>query len=118
MGHRAEDLVGEGGPVPWPFVLKPPLRCTVSSATVLFTAMPEDCQRQLAQLWKKAPAGKLSPWSQAKAWALNEVWNELHPDSTYGRNKWIADRLYVEGPGRRHPCNAAVLQFLEKVSEV
>jgi len=36
---------------------------------------------------------------------------------TYGRNKWIPDRLYVEGPGRRHPCNAAVFQFLEKVSE-
>ena len=32
----------------------------------------EENQRQLASLWKTARAGTLSPWSQAKAWAVLE----------------------------------------------
>lgn len=72
--------------------------------------MGED-QRALAKLWKAAPAGKLSPWSQAKAWALREAWNLTNPDSTYGRTRWIAERLHVEGRTRQHPTEGAVTQF-------
>ena len=71
-------------------------------------------QRALAKLWKTAPAGKLSPWSQAKAYALREAWDLTTPDSTYGRTRWIAERLYVEGRARQHLSEAAVTQFLTR----
>ena len=79
--------------------------------------MSEDAQRTLSSLWTQAPDGHLTPWSQAKAWALNEVWSELHKDKLYGRNEWIAQRLYVKGPGKKHPTNAAISQFLKKVAD-
>ena len=74
-------------------------------------------QRALAKLWKTAPAGKLSPWSQAKAYALREAWDLTTPDSSYGRTRWIAERLYVEGRTRQHPSEATVTQFFYKVGK-
>ena len=76
-----------------------------------------EAQRSLAKLWKTAPAGKLSPWSQAKAYALREAWDLTTPDSSYGRTRWIAERLYVEGRTRQHPSEAAVTQFFDKVDK-
>ena len=61
----------------------------------------EEQQRQLASLWVSGRAGTLGPWSQAKVWALKEVWAELHPDTTHGRNTWIASKVSViEAPDR------------------
>ena len=59
-------------------------------------------QRQLSQLWKKARKdGCMSPWQQARVFALSEVWDENHEDTTYGKAKWISDRVYVQGPGNK-----------------
>ena len=61
----------------------------------------EEQQRQLASLWVSGRAGTLGPWSQAKVWALKEVWTELHPHTTHGRNTWIASKVSViKAPGR------------------
>ena len=79
--------------------------------------MSDDAQRQMSLLWTQGPKGHLTPWSQAKAWALAEVWAELHGERTYGRNEWIAQRLYVKGPGDKHPSNAAISQLLKKMDE-
>ena len=55
-------------------------------------AMYDDTQRQLSLLWTQGPVGHLTPWSQAKAWALAVVWSEQHGTCTYGRNERIAQR--------------------------
>ena len=61
----------------------------------------EEQQRQLASLWVSGRAGTLGPWSQAKVWALKEVWTELHPHTTHGRNTWVASKASViKAPGR------------------
>ena len=78
--------------------------------------MSDETQRQLSLLWTHGPVGHLTPWSQAKAWALAEVWSEQHGTQTYGRNEWIAQRLYVKGPGQNHPSNAAISQLLKKLA--
>ena len=64
----------------------------------------EDEQRQLCQLWKKARKdGCMTPWQQAKAYGLNEAWQEMHGETTYGKAKWISDRVYAQGRGQTHP---------------
>ena len=64
---------------------------------------------QLGQLWKKARKdGCLSPWQQARAFGLSEAWEEMHGDTTYGKAKWISERVYVQGPGKKHRKNEAV----------
>ena len=51
----------------------------------------EEDQRELCQLWKKARKdGCMSPWQQAKAYGLNEAWEEMHGDRVYGKATWIA----------------------------
>ena len=43
-------------------------------------------QQQLSQLWKKARKdGCMSPWQQARVFALNEAWQEMHGETTYSR---------------------------------
>ena len=60
----------------------------------------EEEQQQLAQLWKKARKdGCMTPWQQARVFGLNEAWKEMHGERLYGRAPWIADRVYVQGPG-------------------
>ena len=63
--------------------------------------MSEDAQRTLSSLWTQAPDGHLTPWSQAKAWALKKVWSELHTDKLYGRNGKVLG--YVELTNKRRP---------------
>ena len=48
----------------------------------------------LKELWLTAPAGRLSPWEQARALALRDVYRELHD----GRN------LSDEVSAHFHPC--------------
>ena len=63
------------------------------------TAAFEDEHTQLGQLWKKARKdGCMSPWQQARVFGLNEAWQEMWGDTTYGKAKWIADRVTVSMP--------------------
>ena len=88
----------------------------------------EEQQRQLASLWVSGRAGTLGPWSQAKVWALKEVWTELHPDTTHGRNTWIASKVSVieapdrgkgegKGKGSLHPSEQAIGKLIAKIDE-
>ena len=77
----------------------------------------EDEQRQLCQLWKKARKdGCMTPWQQAKAYGLNEAWQEMHGETTYGKAKWISDRVYVQGRGQTHPSPEAIGQLIKKMT--
>ena len=53
----------------------------------------------LKELWLTAPAGRLSPWEQARALALRDVYRELHDGRT--SLPWIASRVKKVGGG--HP---------------
>ena len=100
----------------------------------------EEQQRQLASLWVSGRAGTLGPWSQAKVWALKEVWTELHPHTTHGRNTWIASKVSVikapdrgkgerkgkgngrgesmcMGKGNLHPSEQAIGKLITKMEE-
>ena len=82
-GHREHGsaAVCTRPPLLHPCALDNPLR-----------AMSDDTQRHLSLLWTQGPVGHLTPWSQAKAWALAVVWSEQHGTCTYGRNERIAQR--------------------------
>ena len=78
----------------------------------------DDSQRQLASMWKTARSGTLSPWSQALAWGLKHAWEMSHAEGhTYGRNAWIAERLYVEGTPKKRPSAQAIGQLLTKMDD-
>ena len=67
-----------------------------------------DEQRQLCQLWKKARKdGCLAPWQQARVYGLSEAWHEIHGETTYGKAKWISERVTVQGRGKKHPSSEA-----------
>ena len=81
------------------------------------TADFEDEQTQLGQLWKKARKdGCMSPWQQARVFGLSEAWQEMWGDTTYGKAKWIADRVFVQGPGKQHPTTAGVKKLVDKMA--
>ena len=81
------------------------------------TSSFEEEQHELSQLWKKARKdGCLSPWQQAKAYALNEAWEMMHGDATYGKCKWIADRVYVQGPDNQHPTSEGIAKLIKKMT--
>ena len=70
----------------------------------------------LEELWHHARTGKLSAWSEAKAWPLREVWQQLFKkDSVYGLNAWVAKRLKKAGGGR--PTRQAIGQLFQKVDD-
>ena len=76
----------------------------------------EDEQTQLGQLWKKARKdGCMAPWQQARVFGLSEAWDEMYGDTTYGKAKWIAERVYVQGPGKKHPSDEAVRKLMKKM---
>ena len=90
----------------------PSLRPSCRACSVLLMDH-DDAQRALAQLWRQARDGSLTPWSQAKAWALREVWKETHGDKTYGLLSHVASRLKKQGGGK--PSTSAVSQLYEKM---
>ena len=78
----------------------------------------EDGQRQLAAAWKTARAGTLSPWSQALVWGLKHAWALTHKGGQeYGRNTWIAKRVWLEGKPKKHPSAQGVGQLIEKMAD-
>ena len=59
----------------------------------------------------------MSPWQQAKAFGLEEAWEMLHGDRVHGKMQWIADRVYVQGPGRHHPHASSISKLACKMDE-
>ena len=45
-------------------------------------------QQTLRRLWKEARGGTLTPWSEAKVWALREAWREMHGCYSYAVWLW------------------------------
>ena len=75
-------------------------------------------QQQLSQLWKKARKdGCLSPWQQARVFGLNEAWAQMHGDKTYGKEKWISQRVHVQGPDKKAPTTTAIHKLLQKMTD-
>ena len=72
--------------------------------------------KTLEELWHHARTGNLSAWSEAKAWVLREVWQQLFKkDSVYGLNAWVAKRLKKAGGGR--PTRQAIGQLFQKMDD-
>ena len=73
----------------------------------------DESQRSLAQLWQHAKDGCLTPWAQAKAWAIREVWKETKGSKTYGLCPHVAERVVKQGGG--NPTKQAIAQLFEKM---
>ena len=74
----------------------------------------------MAHFWLSERVGRMTPWSQAKAWGLAQAWEVMHPGTTHGRNTWIRDHVYVVTEDKRmkqHPSEQAIGQFLKKIEE-
>ena len=73
--------------------------------------MTESTQELLKKAWLGGRVGNMSPLSEARAWALAQVWqDDGKPD--YGMHKYTAGKVTKVGGGR--PTNSAIRQFLEK----
>ena len=72
-----------------------------------------DEQMALAKMWMTAREGTLRPWSEAKAWALREVYLESRKGQTWGLNAWVSKRL--KKVGGEPPSRAAIEQFFAKI---
>ncbi len=69
----------------------------------------------MSDLWLKGKQGYLAPWSEAKAWALREVWQEEHGERTYGMLEFVAKRIEKEGGGS--PSPQAVQKLFSKMDD-
>ena len=59
----------------------------------------------------------MTPWQQARVFGLNEAWREVHEEEEQGKLAWIAERVYVQGPGNKHPSRQAIHLLLKKMAE-
>ena len=75
----------------------------------------DDTQTKLAALWHGGQRGNLSPWSEAKVWALREVYQDTHEGKTWGLYTYIAGK--VEKIGGGSPSREAIRQLCEKMEE-
>ena len=76
--------------------------------------MAETQQELLRKAWTEGRKGTLSALSEAKAWALREVWrSEGHGD--WGLMSFVAERVTKIGGG--HPQQPAVSKFFAKVDK-
>ena len=75
--------------------------------------MASSGQAELARLWKHAPRGRMSPWTEALAWGLREGWRSSHQGSAYGMLPWVAGKLSLKGGGR--PTEEAVRRLFAKI---
>ena len=81
------------------------------------SAAGSDSQTQLRDLWTKARQdGCLSPLQQCRVYGLSEAWAEMHGDKVYGKAKWIADRVHVQGQGNKHPSPEAITKLMRKMT--
>ena len=73
--------------------------------------MGESQQELLREAWLGGREGHLSALSEAKAWALREIWYaEEKPD--YGLATFVAQR--VEKVGGGHPGDSAIVKLFKK----
>ena len=66
----------------------------------------------LHRAWTEAKDGTLSAWTQAKVWALREVWRDSH-DSDHGLGTYVAGKVKKEGGGR--PSGEAIMQLYRRI---
>ena len=62
--------------------------------------------------------GYMSGQTQARAWALREVWRDENGEKTYGMLTHIASKLYTITPPRKkkeHPSSQALGQLFDKM---
>ena len=75
-------------------------------------AMSDSHQEVLRKAWTEGRAGTLSALSEAKAWALREVWRS-EGNSDWGLMNFVAER--VEKIGGGNPQQPAISKFFAKV---
>ena len=75
-------------------------------------------QELLRAAWLGGRTGYLSAQSEARAWALREVWRASH-ESEHGMLTFIAQRVQKIGPQGRNnggcPSHSAIFQLFEKI---
>ena len=71
-------------------------------------------QALLRQAWLEGCTGHLSAMSEAKAWALREVWRSEH-DSDWGLASFVAARVTKVGGGA--PQVPAISKFFKKIDQ-
>ena len=76
--------------------------------------MAETQQELLKRAWLEGRTGYLSPWSEAKLWALREVWRADN-ESDHGLQTFAASLVTKVGTNEKHPTHRAVGKFYEKV---
>ena len=74
--------------------------------------MGDTSQELLQRAWTQGRTGYLAAWSEAKAWALREVWRETH-NSDHGLGTHVAGKLRKVGGGA--PTSQAVMQLFHKM---
>ena len=75
-------------------------------------------QELLKEAWLGGRQGNMSGQTQARAWALREVWKDEHGEKTYGMLTHIASKLYTITPSRKkreHPSPSALSQLFDKM---
>jgi len=75
-------------------------------------------QELLKEAWISGREGSMSGQTQAKAWALREVWKEEHGETAYGMLIHIPSKLYTITPPRgkkEHPSPSALKQLFAKM---
>ena len=80
--------------------------------------MAVSTQEVLKEAWLGGRQGNMSGQTQARAWALREVWKDEHGEKTYGMLTHIASKLYTITPPRKkkeHPSSNALGQLFDKM---
>ena len=74
--------------------------------------MDDSLQELLKKAWLGGRNGNLSPLSEARAWALREIWRESGKPE-YGMLTFIAGKVKKNGGG--NPTQPALSQFFAKL---
>ena len=75
-------------------------------------------QELLKEAWMGGREGNMSGQTQARAWALREVWRDEHGEKTYGMLTHIASKLHTITPPskkKEHPSPSALSQLFDKM---
>ena len=67
-----------------------------------------EAQALLQKAWTEGRHGRMPAWSQAKAWALREVWRDVGKGD-HGLASYVAGKVTKAGGG--HPSGEAIIQF-------
>ena len=78
-----------------------------------------DEQSKLHALWHRARTGTMTPWTEAKAWALREIYRENNKEKKnpdFGVLVYVAAKLRKKCE-RQPPSAEAVRQLYQKMDE-